>query len=76
MKTIEMLETIFNMVTKETYDMHVIEEYEGKYKTKVMEALADYCDGDEEMEDSILFNYNGENLVHYFKKQEKSNKKL
>ena len=61
-----MLSSIFKIETVKEYDQETIDAYEDKYKTFVLEKLADYAIN-EEHEESILQNYNPENLVNFFK---------
>ena len=70
-ETIDMIEAIFDIATTEEFNQDTVDYYERKYKTFVLEELADYLQhigADEDAEDSILMNYNQHNLVKYFLK--------
>ena len=64
-----MIDYIFRVETYETFPYETVQEYEEKHRSFVFESLADAVD-DEELEEAISFNYNGDNLVSWFKKLE------
>ena len=65
------LNIIFDIATKQEYDQETIDAYEEKYKTFVLEMLADYCefseshlDEDESVEDVKVY---WNNIFHQIK---------